>query len=74
MYANYLQKNPSTIDTPIFDIPLSLGGLSPNNADGAFDGLVSLREALGGSRNIPAVKAYVAGGQEQVIKPFLKNL
>jgi membrane peptidoglycan carboxypeptidase len=33
-----------------------------------------LRQALAYSRNIPAVKAYLAAGQEEKIKPFLQGL
>ena len=61
IYANLLQNVPSTIDTPMFDIPLQLGGLRPNNADSSFKGIIPLKNALAFSRNIPAVKAYLAG-------------
>jgi penicillin-binding protein 1C len=33
-----------------------------------------LSNALAGSRNITAVKAYLAAGQEERLKPFLQNL
>jgi membrane peptidoglycan carboxypeptidase len=74
IYAYALQTLPITIDTPIYDIPLTVGTLTPNNADGKFEWLVPLREALGHSRNIPAVKAYFAAGKEPELKPFLQGL
>lgn len=41
----------------------------PNNYDGTFMGPISIRKALGQSRNIPAIKAYyLAGEEEPVIK------
>lgn len=74
VYAYFLQNNPSTLDTPIYDIPFTVGGLSPNNADGKFMGPLPLRQALSYSRNIPAVKVYLAAWQEEKIKPFLREI
>lgn len=74
VYAYFLQHVPSAIDTPIYDIPFTVGGLSPNNADGKFNGVMPLRQALAYSRNIPAVKVYLGAGQEEKIKPFLQEL
>lgn len=37
IYAYALQALPLTLDTPIYDIPLRIGGLTPNNADGKFE-------------------------------------
>ena len=74
IYSKMFQSIPSTIDTPIYDIPITLAGLRPNNADGAFKGIIPVKNALAGSRNIPAVKTYLAAGQEEEIKPFLQQL
>jgi membrane peptidoglycan carboxypeptidase len=74
IYAYLLQTLPITIDTPIYDIPFTVWGLTPRNADGKFEWLLPLRQALSHSRNIPAVKAYLAAGQEEKIKPFLQGL
>ena len=60
VYSYFLQNNPSTLDTPISDIPFTVGGLSPNNADGKFMAPLPLRQALAFSRNVPAVKVYLA--------------
>jgi len=45
----------------------SPGGWSPNNSDGKFLGVITLREALRGSRNVPAVKILDSVGVEKVI-------
>lgn len=74
VYAYALQTLPLTLDTPIYDIPLSIGSFTPNNADGKFEGLLPLRFALAHSRNIPAVKVYFAAGKEPALKPYLQKL
>lgn len=63
-----------TIDTPIYDIPFKVGQDEPSNADSKFSGVLPLRLALGMSRNIPAVKMYLAVGGEDVAKPYLQSL
>lgn len=74
VYAYFLQHVPSTLDTPIYDIQFTVGGLSPKNADGKFNGLMPLKQALAHSRNIPTVKVFLGGGQEEKIKPYLRSL
>lgn len=52
----------------IEDAPLRIGDNQPKNYDGNFKGWMSIRKALGGSRNIPAVNAFLAaGGEERVL-------
>ncbi len=53
--------------TVLYDVPTKFGEYAPQNFEGSFWGLLSARRALGGSRNIPAVKAYFLGGQENAI-------
>jgi penicillin-binding protein 1A len=45
----------------------SVGGWTPKNSDGRFLGLITFREALRGSRNVPAVKILNGVGVEKVI-------
>ncbi|HYD34954.1 MAG TPA: PBP1A family penicillin-binding protein [Vitreimonas sp.] len=62
-------KNPSSVedDAPItYHIPGSKP-YSPKNYDGKFHGRVTLREALGSSYNIPAVKLLAQSGINTVI-------
>lgn len=58
----------------VFDVPTPFGSAWPKNFDGKFQGPITLRKALGQSRNIPAVKAYFLGGEEEQIIPFAKKL
>lgn len=52
----------------IWDIETKLGDDAPQNFDGAYMGLMTMRTALGHSRNIPAAKAFfLAGGEDQVL-------
>ncbi len=52
----------------IYDIPTKLGSNRPQNYDGSWQGQISVRKALGQSRNIPAIKAYfLAGEQDEII-------
>lgn len=57
----------------LYDIPTDFGAdgsgqsYRPNNYDGSFHGLVSMRQALAGSLNIPAVKTlYLAGIKDTI--------
>ena len=74
LYALGFMKLPLTIDTPIFDLPFTIGGKSPNNADGKFEWLIPLKMALWHSRNIPSVKMFLALWWENIVKPFFQNL
>ena len=48
--------------TIVVDEPFSYGGYSPSNADNKFSGPMTVRTALQWSRNIPAVKVFLATG------------
>ncbi|MBD3360277.1 hypothetical protein GF366_00575 [Candidatus Peregrinibacteria bacterium] len=53
----------------IYDIPTRIGSDRPQNYDGSWQGQISMRQALGQSRNIPAIKTYyLAGEQDPVIE------
>lgn len=53
--------------TVLYDTPTKLGPDTPQNYDGTFQGPMSMRRALGQSRNIPAIKAYYLGGEQGAI-------
>src|SRR5437879_7779444 len=59
VYGDALEKGATTFDT-IVDLPFTTtsGGqpYSPRNYDEKFEGTITLRRALAGSRNVPAVK------------------
>ncbi len=60
--------------TVLYDVPTKFGDYAPQNFEGSFWGLVSARRALGGSRNIPAVKTYFLGGQENTILDLAEKM
>jgi len=49
----------------VYDVPTKFGEDEPQNYDGAFWGITTMRLALGGSRNLPAVKTFFLGGGEE---------
>lgn len=54
-------------DTRINDEPLHIGSDVPKNFDGNYKGWMTVRRALSESRNIPAIKAFLDVGGEDVI-------
>lgn len=60
--------------TVLYDVPTKFGDYAPQNFEGSFWGLTNARKALAGSRNIPAVKAYFLGGQENEILSLVDKL
>lgn len=52
----------------IYDIPTKIGNTDePQNFDGKWLGQISIRTALGKSRNIPAIKTYFLAGEQDAI-------
>jgi membrane peptidoglycan carboxypeptidase len=58
----------------IYDTPMKIASKYPQNFDGNFRGEMSVRTALGQSRNIPAIRAYYLAGEESEIVSFVKKL
>jgi 1A family penicillin-binding protein len=82
VYAAAFKKG-LTPDTPLFDVPTEFNSscgptgkplvtsakcYSPENYEGGYKGLMSVRSALGQSRNIPAVKALYLAGVDDTLK------
>jgi 1A family penicillin-binding protein len=67
VYATALKEkfNPASI---FFDLPTDFGKYKPSNFDGRSRGPVTMREALGQSLNIPAVKTLALVGLKEAIK------
>ncbi|MFA4815508.1 MAG: transglycosylase domain-containing protein [Candidatus Gracilibacteria bacterium] len=65
--------NQYTAATVFYDVRTHFGSYAPDNFDGGFLGPISMRYALGKSRNIPAVKAYFLAGEEDDIVDFAKK-
>ena len=70
VYADAIEKGSSPFDT-IVDAPFTTisGGqpYSPHNYDEKFEGTITLRRALAGSRNVPAVKLAEKVGINSVV-------
>lgn len=56
--------NPASV---VFDSPTNFEGWRPEDWDDKYPGPMSIRYALGQSRNIPAVKAYYLAGKKEPI-------
>ena len=71
VYSTAMEKGASPFDT-IVDAPFTVisGGqpYSPHNYDEKFEGTITLRRALAGSRNIPAVKLAERVGISNVVE------
>ena len=63
--------SPATI---LADVPTKLGDDEPQNFDGQFWGLLTIRRALAGSRNVSAAKAFFLGGGEDVILALVEEM
>jgi penicillin-binding protein 1A len=70
VYSTAMEKGASPFDT-IVDLPFTVisGGkpYSPHNYDEKFEGTITLRRALAGSRNVPAVKLAEKVGINSVV-------
>lgn len=60
--------------TVLYDVPTRIGADRPQNFDADFMGPMSIRQALGASRNIPAAKAYFLGGEQEEILELTSEL
>jgi len=71
VYSTAIEKGASPFDT-IVDLPFTVisGGkpYSPHNYDEKFEGTITLRRALAGSRNVPAVKIAERVGITNVVE------
>ncbi len=67
VYASYME-NGKTPDTIISDWHITIGGIKPKNFEGGFMGRMTIRKALGFSRNIPAIRAFLEVGEDRVIQ------
>src|SRR5206468_12286218 len=54
-------------DDTVLDAPFNSGGYAPTNYDGKYEGVISIRRAVGQSRNIPAVRTLAKLGVENLI-------
>jgi len=59
-------------DDTILDAPVSFGTYTPGNYDGKYEGVITIRRALGDSRNIPAIKTLAKLGVQNLI-PYVRR-
>lgn len=57
--------NPATV---LFDLRTDFGNYTPDNFDGGFRGPITIRQALGNSLNIPAVKTLALIGTDKALE------
>lgn len=74
IYWLAISKWPIWPESPIADVETKFGTYEPNNYDQKFKWIMTVGEALGYSRNIPAVKMYFLAWNEKAILPFVKTL
>ncbi len=67
VYATAFSKGYSP-QTMLFDVTTNFGNYTPHNYDGREHGPVSMRQALAGSLNIPAVKTLYLAGLKNVLE------
>jgi penicillin-binding protein 1A len=73
-YGPAIEFNGYCENTQFFDGPYSYnGGGALKNWDGRFEGTMTLKEALGKSRNIPAVKAFHSVENTKIVE-FVTSL
>ncbi|MDB4979004.1 MAG: family penicillin-binding protein [Candidatus Peribacteria bacterium] len=73
VYASAFERGygPATV---LYDVQTKFGQYEPQNYEGGFWGLTSIRRALAGSRNIPAIKAYFLAGQQKNVLDVAERL
>jgi penicillin-binding protein 1A len=72
VYTAALDRGVIALEDTIVDSPVSYGGYSPGNYDGKYEGTITIRRALGDSRNIPAVKILSSLGVDNLI-PYVRR-
>lgn len=66
VYATAMKKDYNPAFT-LWDVTTDFGNYTPKNYDGTTHGPVSMRKALAGSLNIPAVKTLYLAGMDNVL-------
>lgn len=73
VYAIAISKNPIWPESPVWDTDTKFWSWDPDNYDGKFLGVMTLKNALNYSRNIPAGKMYfLAWQQDEIVKTMYK--
>ena len=67
VYATTMQEKQWKPYTIVADSPLVIGGARPRNYAGNFEGNMTVMNALNHSRNIPAIRAFNAVGEDPIL-------
>ncbi len=74
VYAIAISKNPIGGESPVGDTDTKFGSWDPDNYDGKFLWVMSVKNALSYSRNIPAWKMYFLAGQQDEIVSTMSRM
>ncbi len=75
VYANAIENAGIGSGTVLGDYKIKFGeDYIPNNSDNQFKGKMTIRQAIAQSRNIPAIKAWYVGGEEDKLLEFLDKV
>jgi len=66
-YALAFERGICGPETVLADVPCNIAGYDPDNYDGSFRGLVTARESLADSLNVPAVRLLERVGAERLL-------
>ena len=66
-YSAAIASGKFTMTTPILNEPININGYSPKNYSGTFTGICQLKDCLGNSINVPAVKVEDITGLQNVV-------
>jgi penicillin-binding protein 1A len=72
VYTAAIDRGVIELEDTIVDSPVNFGGYAPGNYDGKYLGTVTIRRALGDSRNVPAVKVLHSLGVDNLI-PYVRR-
>jgi membrane peptidoglycan carboxypeptidase len=75
VYANAIENAGIGSGTVLGDYRTKFGdNYIPNNSDNQYRGKMTIRQAIAQSRNIPAIKAWYVGGEEEKLLDFLDKV
>jgi len=72
VYTTAIDRGVIKLEDTIVDSPVNFNGYAPGNYDGKYEGTITIRHALGDSRNVPAVKVLHSVGVDNLI-PYVRR-
>lgn len=74
VYASAMEKGVVQPGTPVLDNKTSWGEWTPGNFDEKFHGLLSVRDHLTDSYNLPAIKVYTQIMNDNIVDQYLRKM